>query len=900
MNCLITKLATLLSLILLISVSLFAEEIIQNTESSTNDLLITQVNQKHLYGTVFENQSGSQTPKTTLKGIGAAGNPRLKIINLGASINSSALDYAPSVTADGKRFIFVSNRPGSKELPNGKLSTDFWAFTKKNAADTIYDGIVPYNIDLSPDTDQQGINTILNEGVACISAGGNMLLFTGCNRPDGLGDCDIYAAKVDESVADVIKFTKPQPFRTVNSEHFDSQPTLTPNGKRMYFTSTRPGPNSAGKNVHEEMDIWYSDWDDFEGEWKVAKNLTEINSPYRDCSPYICADGKSLIFSSDRSGGFGGLDFYVTYLDEATNTWSAPQNLGRPLNTSGDDQFITISADGKQIYFSSSRTDIQGNQGGLDLYMGWVPVYPRTIIITGTVVDECAGDPINANVSMTNKYTGKVVDNTYIERTKSFQHILTWEDFIKGSDTAKEITIDITSSHPRYGSKTVSQKVSYHEFTEFTDSAAMHADSFNLKIPMGERPKLSSVIAEADYIQKSKGRRPELASFRGLVMAEQLTFDLYPLLTYVFFDEGEAKFPDRYHVFKSKADTKNFTDTTIIGGTLEKYYHILNIFGFRLNKYPNEKIILMGNNDDETAGEKKQGLSEARANLVFNYLKDIWGISADRIEVKHRNIPEAPSNRKDSLGMRENRRVEIRSTEWEVYKPIFDKDVSKVPQPDDMKFVFSNGVGDDLVASRKIVIKQGGKDWITLSDLGKVDKTEFTWDWTNEDGEYPVDNKPYTAQLFITTTSGAVCTSDPIEIPVMQVSTSERLIATGEGKTKEDYSLILFPFGSDQGGPINERVMNDYVYGRIVPTSDIVITGHTDIIGLFASNVNLSQRRATSVKNGIQKSSGGKFKSMNVTGVGPENPIYPNDFPEGRFYNRTVRVQIESTIYSSD
>jgi outer membrane protein OmpA-like peptidoglycan-associated protein len=170
----------------------------------------------------------------------------------------------------------------------------------------------------------------------------------------------------------------------------------------------------------------------------------------------------------------------------------------------------------------------------------------------------------------------------------------------------------------------------------------------------------------------------------------------------------------------------------------------------------------------------------------------------------------------------------------------------------------------------------------------------------NEEGHYPTDNVSYTAQLFVTTKSGKVCTSEPVEIPVLQVSTQERIVATGEGKTKEDYSLILFPFGSDKAGPVNERVMRDYVYGRVFPTSDIHVTGHTDIVGLFDFNVKLSTRRANTVKNGINKESGGKYKSMEVSGVGPENPLYPNDEPEGRFYNRTVHVQIESTITAID
>lgn len=134
----------------------------------------------------------------------------------------------------------------------------------------------------------------------------------------------------------------------------------------------------------------------------------------------------------------------------------------------------------------------------------------------------------------------------------------------------------------------------------------------------------------------------------------------------------------------------------------------------------------------------------------------------------------------------------------------------------------------------------------------------------------------------------------------MQVSTQERLVATSEEKTNEDYSLILFPFNSAEAGSINERVMRDYVYGRVFQTSDILVTGHTDIIGQPETNIRLSERRAGTVRNGIQKESGGKYKSMDVIGVGADKPLYQNNIPEGRFYNRTVHVHIESTIRSEN
>ena len=181
--------------------------------------------------------------------------------------------------------------------------------------------------------------------------------------------------------------------KNVNSEYFDSQPAITPDGSRLYFTSTRKGPNSSGRNKYEEMDIWYCDWDDDMDEWKPAKNLEAVNTRGKDCSPFICADGKTLIFSSDgHTPNYGGLDFYYTTYSPSTRTWTKPENFGQPLNSKWDDQFITMPASGDIIYFSSTRTDIPGSNGNLDLYAAVVPTYKRTVLITGKVVDECTGD----------------------------------------------------------------------------------------------------------------------------------------------------------------------------------------------------------------------------------------------------------------------------------------------------------------------------------------------------------------------------------------------------------------------------------------------------------------------------------------------------------------------------
>jgi outer membrane protein OmpA-like peptidoglycan-associated protein len=886
-----TKFALLLLVTVIFTMNLLANDIIENASTSSNDMLIAQVNSnKYLYGIKLESSDGGGDAT----GAGIITNKKLRIINLGPVVNTEFDDYAPTVTGDGKTIYFVSNRPGSKKLPNNKNSTDFWAFKKEHKLDTVFT-MLPFNIDESVDNDQLGVNTILNEGVATITADGKTLYFTGCNRPDGYGDCDIYRVTLEGDV-----WGKPVNLgKNVNSEYFDSQPSITPDGTRLYFTSTRKGPNSSGRNKYEEMDIWYSDWDDDMDEWGPAKNLEAINTKGKDCSPFICSDGRTLIFSSDaHSVNYGGLDFYITTYSPSTRSWSKPTNLGEPLNTKFDEQFMTMPASGDIIYFSSNRTDLSAQSGksDLDLYVAVVPTYKRTVLITGKVVDECTGDLIFANIILRNKLTNKLDTIELNESNQEFSYVVTYDAFGDDDNLAGSVDYDVTSVHPKFGTKTVKQTVKrYMPIEDREEAANKHAEHIKITIPMGERPKLVAKIEESEYIRKSKTSKPNLANFNGLVMEEILNWSLHPLLTYVFFDEGSSEFPSRYKVFKSANETRMFSDTTIVGATLDKYYHILNIFGFRLTKHPDVTIEIVGCNDAVNEGEKRKGLSKERADNVYNYLKDIWKISPDRMKLTYRDLPANPSNSKDSLGQIENRRVEILCNEWDVFKPVFDKDVATLPQPDDMIFQLFNGIDNDIVASRKVVIKRGDEDWVVLDDIGITEPT-YTWDWTSEDGKYPVDNAAFTAQMFVTTKSGAVCSSDPIEIPTLQVSTEERIIATGEGKTRENYSLILFPFGKHEAGPVNERVMRDYVYNRVMQTSDIKVIGHTDIVGLFDFNVNLSKRRANTVRQGIHKHSGGRYKSLDVNGVGPEDPIYPNEIPEGRFYNRTVQVLIESVI----
>ncbi len=805
---------------------------------------------------------------------------KIRIINLGPIVNSPYLEYAPAISVDGKTLYFVSNRPGSIPNPDGEPSHDFWAATKENRYDTVFHK--PFNIDPNSPYGEFGLNTWRNEGVMAITADQQMIFFTACDRPDGLGSCDIYVAEIQGD-----KWGKPKNLGpNVNTEHWESQPTITSDKSRLYFASNRPGGQGG-------IDIWYSDYDFEFDEWKPAKNLGPvINTPGMDWSPFIAADDRTLFFSSNgHEPNLGGLDFYYSRLDDQGN-WSKPVNLGPPINTEEDEAFISLPGSGDIIYFASKREDLPGFQGDFDIFMAFVPTYFRTVNLGVQVKDECTGADIPAKVSIFNPVTNRTVEDSVDgERRKQVELVIRDQDFGPREDSIQRIGLVITAFNPRYGKTVDTVYVDRPKAVEDEEKAKQAIDLPPAVLYLGQRPRLEAEMDFADYIKRTGG------TFKGLVMEEVVVRSLHPLLNYVFFDLGSAKIPDRYILFKSPEETRDFTDETIPGGTLEKYYHILNIIGYRLKKHPKAKIEIVGCNDNTTPEEKKGGkkLSRARAEAVFNYLKNIWGISPDRMKIKVRNLPKVYSNLRDTAGIKENRRVEILSNDWEILKPILDVDKTRFPSPEEMTFFMDNGIEDALVAARKIVITRGDKPWNELTDIGTTEKS-YVWNWQSREGTYPEDEVPFKAKLVVISKNNSTCESLPIYIKVKQVTTEEMLAQKVATKTLEKYNLILFPFDRYDPGPLNERILKEYIYPRIFPSSEIEIVGHTDVVGLYDHNKRLSENRAKAVAKAIRRFAKGKYKQLKVRGVGEDDPLYTNLLPEGRFYNRTVQIIIQTPL----
>jgi outer membrane protein OmpA-like peptidoglycan-associated protein len=395
-------------------------------------------------------------------------------------------------------------------------------------------------------------------------------------------------------------------------------------------------------------------------------------------------------------------------------------------------------------------------------------------------------------------------------------------------------------------------------------------------------------------------------------MEERATIQLYPLLPYVFFNLGDAAIPARYKQITG-GQTADFNDERIPGGTLDKYYHVMNIYGYRLRKYPNVNVEVVGCLD-ETNEDKGSDLSKRRAQVVYDYLKNVWGISESRMKLSHRGWPEVRSNPKDSFGIVENRRTEFRFSGgtaddlWEVQRPILDNDPTVSPDPDRMTWMMANGIDENIVASRRVEILRNGQPWNTLTAVGTTDPST-QWDWQNTDLEYPKEKgaegaaevglNPFKAVLVVTSKNGQECKSDTVTVPVKRVSSKMMGTERGAEKTLEKYNLILFKFDSPEAGELNERIMSTWVFPRVKKSSDIRIEGHTDVVGLDTRNKKLSEDRARTAENFIKKRTS-SFNSLNSRGTGEEEPLYSNELPEGRFFNRTVQVIIETPLADAE
>jgi outer membrane protein OmpA-like peptidoglycan-associated protein/tetratricopeptide (TPR) repeat protein len=289
--------------------------------------------------------------------------------NLGDEVNSAHAEYFPSLTFDGKTLVFTRRLNGTNEdlfssSANGKSA---WSNATPLAGD---------------------LNTRMNEGASTISQDGQWLIFTGCNFPNSQGSCDLFL-----SVLGPQGWSAPQNLgNDINSEFWESAPSLSPDKQELYFASRRlEGFGGSDLFVARRLS---------NGRFGPPQNLgPTINTAADESTPFMHADNETLYFTSNGLPGYGGDDLFKTK-KTGVNRWSLPENLGFPINTIEDEGSLVIAADGKTAYYAGNRADTKGS---IDLYSFELreDVRPAVALqIKGTVYDRKTGKKLPSLVEL--------------------------------------------------------------------------------------------------------------------------------------------------------------------------------------------------------------------------------------------------------------------------------------------------------------------------------------------------------------------------------------------------------------------------------------------------------------------------------------------------------------------
>ena len=391
------------------------------------------------------------------------------------------------------------------------------------------------------------------------------------------------------------------------------------------------------------------------------------------------------------------------------------------------------------------------------------------------------------------------------------------------------------------------------------------------------------------------------------VPAKRRVREVFPLRNYIFFTEGNTNIPSRYSVLK-KEDVKNFGENQLemvtpinTSGRSERqmdvYYNLINIIGIRMVHYPSTSIVLVGSSENGPI----EGLKMARS--VATYLLDTFDIAPERIKAQGQFKPKVPSAKKGKkselyLLSDSDRRVTI-----ETLSPELLAEFKSGPST----AIVSASHQDEAPETSFVQLEVKGAEkalnswYVQMEDsLGKTSTFgPFTKDKTTISSQSILENKPegdYTIKLIGLTKSGKTIHQETKAHVVLW-----QPIQFDEGLRFS----ILFEFDESKAIGMYDNYLIEVVAPKIPKDGIVLIHGHTDTIGNVNYNLNLSKSRANDVKNTLEKALqqlGRTDVKFEITGFG-EDPNYApfqNEFPEERFYNRTVIIDIFQESASSN
>lgn len=509
---------------------------------------------------------------------------RVVIENLGDKINSPYPDYSPVISADRSVIFYTSMRPSTTGGEIDEIRNQYFEDIYFSSKDNMGNWTTVQN-------PGKPLNSENHDAVVGLSPDGQQIyIFKG--ETNG----DIYTSKLDGNV-----WSKPESLgKNINSPFHESSASFSYDFLTVYFVSDR----IDGYGGH---DIYKSKKDE-NGKWGFAENLGgDINTPYEETGIFAHPDGKTFYFSSKGHNTMGGFDiFKITF---ENGKWSAPINMGYPLNTTGDDVFFSVSADGKYGYYSTSAA---GGLGSHDIYqisfLGKEKelvtntednliayrnsgVKERVIeqkidieevnlmILKGTIIDEYTKEPLFATIELTDLSTNKVV--------ATFENNKSTGKYLVSLPGGKNYGITVNS-----------------------DQCLFYSDNVDL-------------TKNAGYNEVVKD-----------IQLKKIAVGSSVVLKNIFFDSGKSTLKP-----ESQKELENLMKM--------------------LNDIPTLKIEISGHTDNVGAAAMNKKLSQDRAKAVVDYVVS-KGINADRLTFVGYGFDQPKASNETPEGRQENRRTEFK------------------------------------------------------------------------------------------------------------------------------------------------------------------------------------------------------------------------------------------------
>jgi outer membrane protein OmpA-like peptidoglycan-associated protein/tetratricopeptide (TPR) repeat protein len=513
---------------------------------------------------------------------------RVFVENVGSAINTPFADYGPVISADESVMIFTSRREGST---GGKLDPginepfeDIYMSTKKDGKWT-----AAVNMGSPINTEDHDANSGLS------ADGQKFLIYVGKNNGD------LYESELKGTV-----WSKPEQMnRNINSDNFhESSACYSPNGKMLYFVTDNPDLGGFG-----DRDIYVSTKDE-KGKWGKPTNLgATINTKYGEEGIFIHPDGKTLYFSSEGHQTMGGFDIFKSVYDEALKTWSKPENVGYPVNTTDDDVFFVVSANGRHGYYTSFS---ETGYGKNDIYM---------ITFLGAEKQGVFSNEDNLLASVTAPVKETVVAPAVVIKEAQLT-------ILKGTIT------DALTQKPLEATIEIMDNKTNESVASFTSNSS--SGKYLVSLPAGRNYGIA--VKKENYLFHSENFDIPITAAYEIVKKDvelkNIAVGSKIVLKNIFFDVSKA---------------------TLRPESTTELQRLLKL----LLEVPTLKIEISGHTDSKGSAEYNQTLSDNRAKAVVDYLIKA-GISADRLVSKGYGKDQPIATNDTEEGRQLNRRTEFK------------------------------------------------------------------------------------------------------------------------------------------------------------------------------------------------------------------------------------------------